>query len=165
MEKSKTNNNGILICLLSLICGALIMFLLCYFNVIKINVQMEQCNEQKASNEEKDSSNSEKTPATAKCYGTYYGEYTSTENGLTLDLKYTYILNEDGTFTADFSNINKTSGTFTINDNTISLTGKKEITGPIDSDPTYQTQDYVIADDCSYFIVNTGNSTFKVNKK
>lgn len=164
--ENKNSNNSILICIISLICGALIMFILCYFNIIKVNIQStDKRTEQESSNEIKNDCTPEIVETAAKCYGTYYGEYTTTENNLTLDLKYTYILSKDGTFTADFGGVSKTSGVFTINDNTISLIGKKEVAGPIEYDPMYSTEDYVIADDCSYIIITTGTSQFKVNKK
>ena len=88
-----------------------------------------------------------------KCYGTYYGESSGTyANGISYNYKYTYILKEDGTFTADFGGASGTKGTFVINDNTISLTGMKEITAP--QALHYSTGDYVIADDCSYIEYN-----------
>lgn len=86
-----------------------------------------------------------------KCSGTYYGEASgSYANGISYNYKYTYVLKEDGTFTADFGGVSGKQGTFVINGNTISLTGTKEIAGP--QDPHYSTGDYVIADDCSYIL-------------
>lgn len=102
------------------------MFILCYFNIIKVNIQTDKRTEQESSNEKNDCT-PEIVETAAKCYGTYYGKYTTTENHLSLDLKYTYVLSEDGTFTADFGGVSKNSGVFTINDNTISLIGKKKL--------------------------------------
>lgn len=147
-----------------------------YFGTELANVENSKTND----SEEKDTNNkteegqkeedqtpsNEENQTTAKCYGTYYGEVSGTEdNGLSYDFKYTYVLNEDGTFTADYSGINGTSGTFVINDNTISLTGpKSDEVGPREEDPYYYTEDLVIADDCSYILYD--NTTgFKLLKK
>ena len=87
-------------------------------------------------------------------------------NGTTSNLKYTYILNQDGTFTSDFGGVSGSSGFYYINDNTISFIGTKDTVGPRDQDPHYATVDYVIADDCSYILYNDGNGiSFKINKQ
>ena len=87
-------------------------------------------------------------------------------NGTTSNLKYTYILNQDGTFTSDFGGVSGSSGFYYINDNTISFIGTKDTVGPRDQDPRYATVDYVIADDCSYILYNDGNGiSFKINKQ
>lgn len=100
-----------------------------------------------------------------KCVGTYYGEAIgSYANGLSYNLKYMYTLKEDGTFSADFGGVSGTSGTFVINDNTISLTGIKEVAGPNDMDTHYATGDYLIADDCSYILYDS-EIDFKLFKK
>lgn len=94
-----------------------------------------------------------------KCYGTYYGEYSDS-------MKYTYVLKADGTFTANYSDVSGTKGVYTINDNTISFTGKDELGGPREEDPYYSTSDFVISDDCSYIIYNDGSDIiFKLNKQ
>ena len=98
-------------------------------------------------------SNSKKT-----CSGTYYGELKEEQGGATFDLKYTYVLNEDGTFTADYGGVSSKSGVFMINDNTISLTGNREIGGPRDVIPSYVTEDAVIADDCSFIKLELNGS-------
>lgn len=104
---------------------------------------------------------------TPKCYGTYYGEYNGiSNNGLTLDYKYTYVLNQDGTFTADFGSVSRRSGFYYINDNTISLIGTNDTVGPREENTYYNTEDYVIADDCSYILYNDDNAiSFKMNKQ
>ena len=105
------------------------------------------------------------TTNTSKCTGTYYGESKGTySNGISYDLKYTYVLNTDGTFTAKFGDTSGTNGVYVINDNTISFIGKDGTVGPRDEDPYYSTKDYVIADDCSYILVNEG-TPFKVTKQ
>ena len=103
----------------------------------------------------------------SKCSGTYYGEYSSTspDGQITSNLKYTYVLNDDGTFTADFSGVSATKGVYTINDNTVSLTGQNETMGPREEYPIYSTSDYVIADDCSYILYNDETISFKLNRK
>lgn len=100
------------------------------------------------------------------CTGTYYGETKGTlANGLSYDYKYKYILNENGTFTANFGESSMTTGFYTINDNTISFISKKETTGPRDQDPYYKTSDYIISDDCSYILINDGDITFKLMRQ
>lgn len=99
------------------------------------------------SSDEESNESTSKSTTKSKCYGTYYGEYIKDN----FNLKYTYVLNEDGTFTFDAGGVSGTSGIFVIIDNTISLIGHKEIVGPKEEDPYYTSVDYVIADDCSYF--------------
>ncbi len=94
------------------------------------------------------------TLPTPKCVGTYYGEQS--------DFKYTYTLNNDGTFTLDVGGVG-TKGTFAINGNTISLTSQKHTTGPVELDPQYMTEDLVIANDCSYIVYDVGTN-FRLNK-
>ena len=130
--------------------------------------------EKKESKEETDTSSAEESNEStsesktkSKCYGTYYGEYTKDN----YNLKYTYVLNEDGTFTFDAGGVSETSGIFVIIDNTITLIGHKEIVGPKEEDPYYTSVDYVIADDCSYFTyqeLQTGHEepiSFKLYRK
>lgn len=88
------------------------------------------------------------------CDGEYYVEFHEEKNGLVLDVKNTYYLKNDGTFTADFGGISGSQGVYVITDNTITFIGTKEIVGPRDQDPYYTSSSYVIADDCSYFIKN-----------
>ena len=115
----------------------------------------------KISTSKEDNVSSSTTTQTSKCTGTYYGESKEQNN----DLKYIYVLNTDGTFTAKFGDVQGTSGVYVINDNTISFVGQKHTVGPRDQDPYYSTQDYVIADDCSYILVNTTTSSFKLIKQ
>lgn len=102
--------------------------------------------------------NSQSQSRTPRCTGTYYGAQSATET-------YKYVLNTDGTFTAEFGGVSGTSGVYVINDNTISLIGKKDVVGPRNQDPYYNTEDYVIADDCSYITVTKGSATFGLNKQ
>ncbi len=100
------------------------------------------------------------------CEGVYYGESAGTSsNGLAYDLKYTYTLNSDGTFSADFGETSGNTGVFLINGNTISLIGEVETGGLEESAAQYSTKDYFIAEDCSYIIVNDGNVSFTLNKQ
>lgn len=110
-------------------------------------------------------SQEDNTTNTSKCVGRYYGEAEGTySDGVSYNLKYTYVLNADGTFTATFGDTSGTSGVYVINDNTISFVGKKHTVGPRDQDPYYSTEDYVIADDCSYILVND-ETPFKITKQ
>ena len=101
-----------------------------------------------------------------KCTGTYYGELTSDKGGIKSELKYTYTLNDDGTFTADFSGTSGKEGTYIINGNTISLTGARELGGPAELVPAYITEDAIISDDCSYIkLENNGSYVFQLDRK
>ena len=100
------------------------------------------------------------------CSGTYYGEASGTlSNGLSYDLKYTYILNDDGTFSADHGGTSGTDGKYMINDNTISLVGHVETGGSRDEATSYVTKDYIITDDCSLIKVNDGEVRFELKKQ
>ncbi len=87
-------------------------------------------------------------------------------NGTSHTLSYTYTLNEDGTFEASFGTASRATGYYTIHDNTLSITRMRDTTGPRDEVTTYYTNDYVIADDCSYFTFDDGgNESFRLNKQ
>lgn len=98
-----------------------------------------------------------------KCTGNYAGSTSRTKNGFTVEYNYDYELKEDGTFTVDYGTT-VSHGTYAINGNTISLTGIKELTGPADVDPHYSTQDFIIADDCSFILIDEPDG-FKIYKK
>ena len=95
------------------------------------------------------------------CYdkGIIFNKNSSTSNSVEVNesnkQSASYVFKQDGTFTADYGGASSTSGVFTINDNTISITGKKEITGPREEDPYYATSDYIISDDCSYILIDS----------
>lgn len=117
---------------------------------------IQENNEQQ---EEQDSSEDNSISQLPKCYGTYYGEYQSAnDSGQTYNLQYTYILNDDGTFTAHFGQGSSTTGFFAIHDNTISFIRAKDTVGPRDQDPRYYTDDYVIDDDCSSILLDNENN-------
>ena len=166
MEK-KSNTGWVVYLILSLFIILGLFFYICYDNGIIFKVNNEDKNIEE--NKESDDEDEEKIEQvnTPKCYGTYYGEYNEmNSNGTTSNLKYTYILNQDGTFTSDFGGVSGSSGFYYINDNTISFIGTKDTVGPRDQDPRYATVDYVIADDCSYILYNDGNGiSFKINKQ
>lgn len=112
-----------------------------------------------ASEVDEEANNTSQEPtATPRCTGTYYGALSATET-------YKYILNTDGTFTAEFGEVSGTSGVYVINDNTISLIGKKDVVGPREQDPYYNTEDYVIADDCSSITVTKDSATFGLDRQ
>ena len=161
---------------------------LCYDKVFTSNkdeateVEKKKDNENKEANEEEkieqsgsNENNQQKdqnvpctpTAPVAKCYGTYYGEYHNTEsNGLTVNYNYTYALNKDGTFSAKFGDTSSTTGTFTINDNTITFIRRKDTAGPRDETPYYYSEDFLIADDCSYILYDNQNGErFKLFKQ
>ena len=81
------------------------------------------------------------------CEGTYYGEYqTYLDDGqVSLDLKYTYILNSNNTYKANFGPSGN-EGTYSINDDIIIFNHN----GIEDK--------YEIADDCSYIVINDEDS-------
>ena len=166
MEK-KSNTGWVVYLILSLFIIFGLIFYICYDNgiVFKTNNDDKDIGEKN----EIDDEDEEKIEQVniPKCYGTYYGEYNEmSSNGTTSNLKYTYILNQDGTFTSDFGGVSGSSGFYYINDNTISLIGTKDTVGPRDQDPRYATVDYVIADDCSYILYNDGYGiSFKINKQ
>lgn len=175
MEENKVKSTGKTLTIIIL--SILLVLSLGYIGydkfLIKETTNTETKNTKKINNEAKentttdnnDEENNSESVQKSKCSGTYYGEYSETSGQLTSDFKYTYVLNEDGTFTSDFSGVSGTKGVYTINDNTISFTGKDEITGPREEDPYYSTSDYVIADDCSYIIYNNGITKFKLNRR
>lgn len=89
-----------------------------------------------------------------KCYGTYYGESSGTQdNGISWNIKATYVLNPDGTYSADYGTSSE-EGIYVTIANTITFIGPKQTFGPEDQDPHYYSESYVIADDCSYFIAS-----------
>lgn len=94
------------------------------------------------------------------CVGTYYGELTGNEGRITYDYKYTFVLKEDNTYTADYSGISSMTGTYKIENGKIKFTHASEGN---DSNITEVTDEYDIADDCSY-IVYVGDKTFNLNK-
>lgn len=171
VDKSKNKSNGkkdlitTIIILLMIIILLLVLFI-CYdkgiifnknsstSNSVEVNESNKQSASKKNNNEIDDTSNKDcnctttTTAKTPRCYGTYSGQVT--DSGV-----YTYVFKQDGTFTADYGGASSTSGVFTINDNTISITGKKEITGPREEDPYYATSDYIISDDCSYILIDS----------
>ena len=117
MEK-KSNTGWVVYLILSLliICG--LIFYICYDKGIIFKTNSDTSNiedktdvnndNEKEQEAEKNNGNAEeKTQENIpKCYGTYYGEYSETQsNGLTLNYKSTYILNQDGTFTANFGGV------------------------------------------------------------
>ncbi len=123
------------------------------------NEEQNESKENKESEDDTETNNiSQESTATPSCIGTYYGALSATET-------YKYVLNADGTFTAEFGGVSGTSGVYVINDNTISLIGKKDVVGPREQDPYYNTEDYVIADDCSSITVTKGSATFGLNRQ
>lgn len=159
-EKYSHGNGGLVVALVItlLIIGGLIFYIL-YPNTAKTSQIITSTNDNKTSTTSSPTTTT--SSVSAKCYGTYYGESGT--------LKYTYVLNKDFTFTADFTGASATKGVFTINGNTVSFTGLKETTGPSDEDPHYSTSDYIMADDCSYIKIPSdqvgGNSAMILNKK
>ena len=89
-----------------------------------------------------------------KCYGTYYGESSGIkENGISWNIKATYVLNPDGTYSADYGT-SFDEGVYVTIANTIVFIAPKHTSGPENQDPSYYPESYVIADDCSYFVAS-----------
>lgn len=169
MEEKKKKSTGliIMIIILILVILGLIGFILYDKDIINFKSEEKkttiQKTDKKEEKEEKEdnSTDSSVSNVVSKCFGTYYGEYIDSN----YNIKVTYILKEDGTYTADYVSSGE-EGFFAIHDNTISLTHNKHVTGPREEDPYYNTDDYVMADDCSYFIINDGSGiSYKVNKQ
>ena len=114
--------------------------------------------EQEPENETVNDNTGTQPTTVPKCTGTYYGALSATET-------YKYTLNADGTFSAEFGGVSGTTGVYVINDNTISLIGKKDTVGPRNQDPYYNTEDYVMADDCSCIVVTKGSATFSLDRQ
>ncbi len=194
-NNKKKNNKGLLIgliiCIIVIICLSGYIY---YDKVLSNNSKVdksflnsstkkadeEEDNDDKENRNNKDEDNKSKENAnssviypakTRKCTGTYYGETSGTQsNGLSYNFKYTLTLKDDGSFdftagplgTADTLG---TTGVYIIIENTISLTGRKHTTGPVEQDPEYTTEDYVMAQDCSYILINDDSISFKLMKK
>ena len=162
MKKS----NGVLIVLLVL-AFVVILFLSSFilFHVYdkKVTTSTQVKEEVTKEDDTTDTKCPEVEVAKPKCVGTYYGEFQQTRsNGLSDDFKDTYILKDDFTFTFLSDGLLQAEGTFAINDNTISLTRMKHTAGPRDEDTYYYTEDYVIADDCSFILYDNGGARFKL---
>ena len=98
------------------------------------------------------------------CVGKYYGEYkTYLNDGETsLDLKYTYILNSDNTYSANFVSSGN-EGTYRIDGDAIIFKHVSETNGSNVVEDKYE-----IADDCSYILIDEPDSdvyNFKLNKQ
>ena len=166
----KTGNGFMILFIIALFVILGLSFYICYDKgiILKNKNSNETSKESQENNditkkepiEEKESSS-----ITPKCYGTYYGEAKGIGESSSYNLKYTYVLKEDGTFTADFSGVSGTNGVYVINDNTISFIGRREITGPRDAVPYYDTEDYVIADDCSTITIVYDGLSFNLQKQ
>lgn len=176
VKNKKVKVLGVLLAIAIIIIFGLVGYI-CYdkgiiFNKNTVTNESTDSNSSTKKSTEDEAKEDEKEEVTAslnkpKCYGTYYGEArVDSGNGHSYDYKCTYILKEDGTFSFD-DGFRGTSGVFVINDNTVSLTGTKETVGPRDKDPYYSTEDFVIADDCSYILyyVTGDNYTFKLNRQ
>lgn len=100
-----------------------------------------------------------------RCTGTYYGKYYSKDNqGITTNMEYTYVLNEDGTYTANLSNIHELKGAFIITENTATFIQLKDTYGDPKESTIYTSVDYVMSDDCSYMLVDDGKN-FKLDRQ
>jgi len=107
--------------------------------------------------------NKENEGSTNTCYGNYYGETSGTlPNGLSYDYKYTYVLNNDGTYTADFGGVSGNSGTYKIENGKVSFTHMPEVTGT-DSNEIVDT--YAISADCSTITINVQEGSFNLIRK
>jgi len=169
MEENKSQKKYIILVVILLIVVIGLVLFICYDKNIIFSSNDEEISENQTTEVEEDqdeqpTESEETTSNEQKCYGTYYGESSGTySNGLSYDYKIKYILNEDGTFSADFSGASGTSGTYTISNNIVSFTGQAETSGQAGT--TYETTDYTIATDCSYIIYDNGSEKFNLNKQ
>ena len=148
MEKKKESINfkivfGTLVVVIVVLCG--VVFFKNYVFSEKNDSDVVDVESDKDLDEDKESL--EDSDGLAKCYGTYKHD------------NITFTLKSDGTFESDFFGASGTTGVFSINDNTVSLTGHKDTVGPREEDPYYYTSDYVIGDDCSYILYTEEGNT------
>ena len=141
-----------------IVCLTLLAFSLLYIGIDKLYLSKSKT----SPNQENETTNKDSIDATEdsepfvpqitnpKCTGIYTGTYA--ENSII-----NYNLNSDSTFTASYNGTSGTFGMFVINDNTISFIGLKDTPGQREQDPLYETQDFVIADDCSSILYKNGD--------
>lgn len=172
MEQNENKKNSIfiptliavLMLIIGVLCGYILSDKMSTTQKTNNNEYTEKNNENANKNEdnEKDNTSTDassstdnanvQTPQPTTCQGRYYGEYVATG----YNLRYTYVLNSDGTYSADFSGVNATSGTYTINGTSITFSHYPEISGPT---PQLETETYIISTDCSKITI-TGNHPF-----
>lgn len=155
MEEKKSGKGLVfLCCVLSLIIVAMGAFIL-YDKVLSPsettdNGDTTNANSVSSANQNTTTVNESTTSSSkeSQCAGKYYGEASGTiSNGLSYDYKYTYTLNSDGTFIADFSGGSGSSGIYVIYNHTITFIQPTSFSVP-DAINMY-SQTYKIADDCS----------------
>ena len=93
----------------------------------------------------------------SRCSGKYYGEMNGTS------LKYTFILNNDGTFTADYSGNYQTSGTYIIENEKITFIYPIAVASLSQFNTT--SDNYFISKDCSYITMPYNTTSFNLYKQ
>ena len=159
VEKKKSNG-VLIIAILVILCLA---GYICYDKVLAPATNCEsstnsQVEETTNKVEEKEENTSEEATSTIKfCDGEYHGEYT----GGNWNVKGTYSLNKDGTYTSYYENSEGTNGNYLIIGNTILFVHKSNYEdGYITEEPLE------IAEDCSYMIRKLGSDAqIKFEKK
>lgn len=151
MEKNKN---------LSIVIGIfVIVFLLVGFYIVydKVFFSLEDSSKKSSVKSEekkpsKDDDTGKQGTNASVCFGTYYGETSGVlPNGLTYDFKYTYVLNSDGTYRADFGGVSGNSGTYKIENGKVSFTHAPETTA---AGVNEVVDTYAISADCTTITVN-----------
>lgn len=164
MENKKNITGTIIGVVVGIIIGALLMFILYKTEVLTTTTSSKEASQEKTEEVKEITTEptTEETTDTAvtncppqqtpKCYGTYTNGTDSI-----------YKLNEDGSYINTVNNLESLKGYFMVNDNTISFITQKHTVGPREVDPSYNTVDYVISDDCTYFIIDNVKYTKSSN--
>ncbi len=93
----------------------------------------------------------------SRCSGKYYGQMQGTS------LKYTFILNTDGTFEADYSGNYRTSGTYIIENEKITFIYPIAVASL--SQFNTSADNYFISKDCSYITMPYNTTSFNLYKQ
>lgn len=156
MEEKKKSRKGLVVIIVLLILVILgLVGYICYDKGIIFKQDKEVVKKEKKKDTKKEEKEEKKV-----CVGKYYGEY---KNG-GYDLKYTYELKDDNTYSFN-TGTSGNEGTYVIEGNKIVFEHDREISGP---EASKITEEYEIADDCSYIIINDSESnitSFKLNKQ
>lgn len=154
--KSEKNSSSIIIVSLILVIICLTGYIVYNKYNSKEKTAINNCSE----NEKIENKEQLKCPQKNDSYieATYYGEFDS--------LKYTYILQKDGTYEANFTGASKKAGTYFINGNTITFIHKSEITAPSEYEfADYESENYYISPDKSYITIYFENDEKMILKE
>lgn len=170
-ETKKGGSNGVLIlAILVILC---LVGYICYDKVLapadKTNTSASS-ETKKANNTKADTCDcdceeetQEEISNVKRCDGEYYGEYKGENNGMTYNLKYTYYIHEDGTFSANISDVQGHVGQYVILDKTKIIFIHPSETG---GDVNYSTEEMEMAEDCSYMMLDlSSGNKMKLERK